>query len=339
MQVQETISEDAGGLLQTASDKGLTESLTFAEMEVTRAQVIMSSAMCAADSAAGTTDDRELDVMLAGVLGSGQAPSQDAAPTVTPDTDSTAQAKQVRPQTDDRELDAMLANVLGSASGQASACSAQEAVPAVTAADTAQAQRTHSQTDDVELNAMLAGVLGGGQASVQAALPAVTAADTVSAAQAQQVQPQTESKADADAAEGAAAEKSAFHLPDSLFDSPLAAAGVSLRLWYTCPKCLLLCHDSQGPVVSLPWRQAVDLLRHSSYAPMLSTLAALQNECNLWYFPVPTALMFWPNRIYNCPLQKGQSINPFGRQKADSDNEDGGTLVKQPAQKNRCFTS
>ena len=203
-------------------------------MEVTRAQVTTSSAMCAADSAAGTTDDRELDVMLAGVLGSGQARSQDAAQTVTPDTDTTAQAKQVRPQADDRELDAMLAKVLGSASGQASACSVQEAVPAVTAADTnivAQAQRTHSQTDDMELNAMLAGVLGSGQAGVQAALPAVTAADTLSAAQAQQVQPQTESKADADAAEGAAAEKGAFHLPDSLFESPLAAAGVSLRLW------------------------------------------------------------------------------------------------------------
>ena len=306
MQVQETISEDAWGLRQTASDKGLTESLTSVEMEVTRAQVTTSSATCAADSAAGTTDDRELDVMLASVLGSGQARSQDAAPTVTPDTDSTAQAKQVRPQTDDRELDGMLAKVLGSASGQASACSAQEAVPAVTAADTntaAQAQRMHSQTDDMELNAMLAGVLGRGQAGAQAASPAVTAADTVSAAQAQQVQPQTESKADADAAEGAAAEKGAFHLPDSLFESPLVAAGVSIRLWCTCPKCLLHCHDSEGPVVSPSWRQAVDLLCHSSHAPTLSTLAALQTQCNLRYSPVPTALTFWPK--YELPPAGG----------------------------------
>ena len=192
MQVEKTISKDAEGLLLTASDKGLTESMTCAEMEVTRTQVITSSITCAADSGAVTTDDRELDAMLASVLGSGEASVQDAAPTVTTDTDGTAQAKLVRPQTDDRELDAMLANVLGSASGQASARSAQEAVPAVAAADrnsTAHAERTHSQTDDMELDAMLASALGGGQAGAQAAAQAVTAADTVSAAQVQRIQP------------------------------------------------------------------------------------------------------------------------------------------------------
>ena len=297
MQVEKTTSEDAKGLLQTASDKGLTESMTCAEMEVTRTQVITRSTMCAADSGAVTTDDRELDAMLASVLGSRQASVQEAAPTVTTDTDRTAQAKQVRPQTDDRELDAMLAKVQGSTTGQASARSAQEAVPAVAAADpnsTAQAERRHSQTDDMELDAMLASALGGGQAGAQAAAQPVTAADTVSAAQAQQVQPQTESGANADAAEGAAAEKGAFHLPDSLFESTLAAAGVSLCLWCTCPKCLLHCHDSEGPVISLPWSQTANLLCHASRAPMVFILAALQIECKLQYFLVATVLMFWP---------------------------------------------
>ena len=41
----------------------------------------------------------------------------------------------------------------------------------------------------------------------------------------------------------------------------------------------------------------------------------------------------------SCSLQEGQSSNPFGKQETDSDNEDGGALVKQPAKKNRCVTS
>lgn len=340
MQVEKTISEDAEGLLLTASDKGLTESMTCAEMEVTRTQVITSSITCAADSGAVTTDDRELDAMLASVLGSGQASVQDAAPTVTTDTDGTAQAKLVRPRTDDRELDAMLANVLGSASGQASARSAQEAVPAVAAADPnsiAQAECTHSQTDDMELDAMLASALGGGQAGAQAAAQAVTAADTVSAAQAQQVQHQTESGAKADAAEGAAAEKGTFHLPDSLFESPLAAAGVSLCFGVPAPnvhyiamtvRCLSsLCHGAKRLIcfVMLLAPQWLLFLLHYKPSASFSTFLCLQ--------------CLYSGREMSCSLQEGQSSNPFRKQETDGDNEDGGALVKQPAKKNRCVTS
>jgi hypothetical protein len=144
----------------------------------------------------------------------------------------------------------MLANVLGSTSGQAIGPSPQETGPAFLGADTdsaAQVQRTHCNTDDKELDDMLTSVLGGGQAAAQAATPAGTAVDTLSAAQAQQMQPETGSRAMANAAEGASAERSAFHLPDSLLDSSMAGSGVGICLW------CVWCHDSEGLVISLPW--------------------------------------------------------------------------------------
>ena len=78
--VEESISESTEVLMQTGSDTGL----EHAELEVTCAQVITSTA-AGLSHAESTTEDRELDAMLASVLGAGSGqpsaqPDQEAPP-------------------------------------------------------------------------------------------------------------------------------------------------------------------------------------------------------------------------------------------------------------------
>ena len=182
-QVEESISKSTEALLQTASDEGLTEEMTHAELGVTCTQFM--SGTCHADS---STEDRELDAMLASVLGTGKEQpiaqsAQEALPAVS---------------------DAMLASVLGGMCGQPGA---QEEAPAIS-------------------NAMLASVLGStskqpGAHNVQDAAPAVSAAEV------QHAEPPAETKPTGESAVDGGSDMTAFHLPDNLFGSPLAGVNFS----------------------------------------------------------------------------------------------------------------